>query len=148
MGWHRRTGLLLALAPSLIGPQPARSSETTYTCINNSDGTSTCVTGPAGRELTCTTSGSGVRTCLDSSSGQQLNCVVSSGGTVSCLDPETNEKLDCQAVGMGENACRPGNGKPRSSEIITEPSIFQAPQGNEIESFPGFPKVIELPSAF
>lgn len=140
--------MLLAVGPWLIIPNAARSAETTYTCINNADGTSTCVTGPGSRELTCTTSGSGVRTCIDGSSGQHLNCVVNSGGTISCLDPESNEKLDCQALGSGENACQPVNGKPSSSEIITDPSMFQAPKAKEIDSSPVFPQVIELPSAF
>ena len=122
--------------------------ESNYTCINNSDGTSTCVRTDTGQELTCTTSGVGVRTCVDRQSGQQLNCLVNNGGTISCTDPKTNEKLNCQATGMGDNSCRTDNGGSKPSEIITEPSLFNEPPIKDSQTFPGFPKVIELPSAF
>lgn len=139
---------MLATASTLPGMRQALASESTYTCINNSDGTATCVRNDSGRELTCTTSGVGVRTCVDRQSGQQLNCLVNNGGTISCTDPETKEKLECQGTGMGENACRSFNGRSKPAELITEPSLFNGPKDNDTQTLPGLPKVIELPSAF
>ena len=142
------TGFALTIGCFLLLQLPSNASETTYTCINNADGTSTCVSNNPSRELICTASGAGVRTCIERQTGQQLNCVISSGGTVTCLDPNSNEKLECVGLGMGENACRSGNGKGKNAEIITEPSLFNSPQGKENTPIPSFPEVIELPSAF
>lgn len=133
----------------VLGEAPANSSETTYTCINNSDGTSTCVSNNSSQELNCTISGGGVRTCIDKYSNQRLNCIVSSDSTVSCRDADTNEKLECVGLGFGENACRTGNDKGRPGEVITDPSLFNLPQTNPNQNaIPSFPDVIELPSAF
>ena len=128
---------------------PASGRESIFTCINNNDGTSTCVSNNSDRALNCTTSGSGIRTCFDPRTNQRLNCVINTDSTVSCMDPDTNEKLDCVGLGMGENACKNGNNKPKPADIITDPGLFNQPPTklNETE-IPSLPEVIELPSAF
>jgi hypothetical protein len=65
------------------------------------------------------------------------------------MDPDTSEKLDCVGLGMGENACKNGNDKSKSVDVIKDPGLFDKPPTdlNETE-IPPFPEVIELPSAF
>ena len=128
---------------------PASGRESVFTCINNNDGTSTCVSNNSDRALNCTASGSGIRTCYDPRTNQRLNCVINSDSTVTCTDPDTNEKLDCMGLGSGENACRNGNGKFKPADIITDPGLFNKPPKDPNDTaVPSLPQVIELPSAF
>lgn len=139
---------LLALALPLLLALPARAEPFQVFCVSNNDGTVTCEGWRGGETLTCVSSPARVNSC-STPSGRRFTCVLDAGGVSTCADNRADRPdrsgTNCTFTGDGNFVCDPPTppsqpllpgprlpsndlpglpALPRTSPVITEPSVF------------------------